>query len=171
MFQILQTLLVLLQVTTSWISTFYLYCPNTTAAYTPDSFLASTTVSSPTGACGYALGGDTCQLQCAAGYSPVAGSSSAMTCMRGTWTGRPLVCGATCPALNAPITAASCTRYLQVCTLTSCAPASPCVIRSCAVGAVCVRNSCSGRADQRALAPHPNRADDSLSFGYLAADS
>ena len=100
------------QITSAWIRQYYLYCPNVTAAYAPDSRTVVST-ESPAGACSYALSGDTCNLQCASGSTPVAGSA-ALTCMRGTWAGRPLVCGGSCPALAAPLTAASCTRILQV---------------------------------------------------------
>lgn len=101
------------QITSSWIKQYYIYCPNATAAYAPDSRTVVAS-ESPAGACSYGLSGDTCNLQCASGSTPVAGSA-ALTCMRGAWAGHPLVCGGTCPALPAPLTAASCTRFLQVC--------------------------------------------------------
>lgn len=100
------------QITSNWTSRFYMYCPNASAAYAPDSYTA-VAAASPAGSCGYALGGDTCTLQCASGYTAVAGTA-AMTCMRGAWAGHPLVCGGTCPALAAPLAAATCTRFLQV---------------------------------------------------------
>ena len=99
------------QITSNWTTRFYMYCPNATAPYAPDSYTA-VAAASPAGSCGYALGGDTCTLQCASGYTAVAGTA-AMTCMRGAWAGHPLVCGGTCPALAAPVAAASCTRFLQ----------------------------------------------------------